>query len=85
MDPLVAWLQYLVIDSNQIPYEVKDEGFSGDYLERPGLDFVRVMVAGGGVDAVVLFRNRIARGVYAQLLSMEFHFYNTYLQVPRRA
>ena len=42
-------------------------------MERPGLDRVREMVRGGAVDAVaVLFRDRIARGVYAQLLSEEF-------------
>jgi site-specific DNA recombinase len=58
---------YEVID------EVQDRGFSGAYLERPGLDRVREMVADGRVDAVVvLFRDRIARGVYAQLLSEEF-------------
>src|SRR5215210_946994 len=53
--------------------EIEDGGFSGAYLERPGLDRVREMVAAGGVDAVVvLFRDRIARGVYAQLLAEEF-------------
>jgi site-specific DNA recombinase len=44
-----------------------------DALERPGLDQVRKMVAAGEVEAVVvLFRDRIARGVYAQLLAEEF-------------
>ena len=53
--------------------EIEDGGFSGAYLERPGLDRVREMVATGSVNAVVvLFRDRIARGVYAQLLSEEF-------------
>jgi site-specific DNA recombinase len=53
--------------------EVEDGGYSGAYLERPGLDRVREMVNAGGVDAVVvLFRDRIARGVYAQLLAEEF-------------
>jgi site-specific DNA recombinase len=53
--------------------EVADEGWSGAYLERPGLDRVRHLVAEGGVDVVaVLFRDRVARGVYAQLLMAEF-------------
>ncbi len=53
--------------------EVEDAGYSGAYLERPGLDRVREMVRGGAADAVVvLFRDRIARGVYAQLLAEEF-------------
>ena len=57
----------------EIIEEVEDGGYSGAYLERPGLDRVREMVAAGGVDAVVvLFRDRIARGVYAQLLAEEF-------------
>jgi site-specific DNA recombinase len=70
LDALRDWCStndYEVID------EVQDRGFSGAYLERPGLDRVREMVAGGHVDAVVvLFRDRIARGVYAQLLAEEF-------------
>ena len=70
LDALRDWCSandYEVID------EVQDRGFSGAYLERPGLDRIREMVAGGDVDAVVvLFRDRIARGVYAQLLSEEF-------------
>ncbi len=53
--------------------EVEDKGFSGAYLERPGLDRVREMVTADEVEAVVvLFRDRIARGVYAQLLAEEF-------------
>ncbi len=57
----------------EIVEEVEDGGHSGAYLERPGLDRVREMVAAGRVDAVVvLFRDHIARGVYAQLLSEEF-------------
>ena len=70
LDALRDWCStndYEVID------EVQDRGFSGAYLERPGLDRVREMVVGGHVDAVVvLFRDRIARGVYAQLLAEEF-------------
>src|SRR5919112_685435 len=57
----------------EIVDEVEDGGYSGAYLERPGWDRVREMVATGSVNAVVvLFRDRIARGVYAQLLAEEF-------------
>ena len=70
LDTLRRWCSengYEIID------EVEDGGFSGAYLERPGLDRVRGMVATGSVNAVVvLFRDRIARGVYAQLLAEEF-------------
>src|SRR5215213_11506541 len=70
LDALRDWCSkndYFIVD------EVQDGGFSGAYLERPGLDRIREMVVGGEVDAVVvLFRDRIARGVYAQLLSEEF-------------
>jgi site-specific DNA recombinase len=69
-DALRKWCSengYEIVD------EVQDRGFSGAYLERPGLDRVREMVTAGEVEAVVvLFRDRIARGVYAQLLSEEF-------------
>ncbi|MDQ4002009.1 MAG: recombinase family protein, partial [Actinomycetota bacterium] len=52
---------------------VEDGAWSGGFLERPGLDRVREQVAAGGVDAVVaLFRDRLARGVYAGLLAEEF-------------
>jgi site-specific DNA recombinase len=70
IDALRDWCSknaYEVLD------EVQDKGFSGAYLERPGLDRVREMVASEDVEAVVvLFRDRIARGVYAQLLAEEF-------------
>src|SRR5918911_1530357 len=70
LDTLRRWCsenEYEVVD------EIEDGGYSGAYLERPGLDRVREMVATGSVNAVVvLFRVRIARGVYAQLLAEEF-------------
>jgi site-specific DNA recombinase len=70
LDTLRRWCSengYEIVD------EVEDGGFSGAYLERPGLDRVREMVTAGEVEAVVvLFRDRIARGVYAQLLAEEF-------------
>jgi site-specific DNA recombinase len=70
LDTLRRWCSkngYEIVD------EVEDGGYSGAYLERPGLDRVREMVATGSVNVVVvLFRDRIARGVYAQLLAEEF-------------
>ncbi len=52
---------------------VEDGAWSGSSLVRPGLDRVRELVAGEGVDAVAtLFRDRLARGVYAGLLAEEF-------------
>jgi predicted site-specific integrase-resolvase len=72
-DQLDALRDWCSTNDYEIIDEVQDRGFSGAYLERPGLDRIREMVAGGDVDAVVvLFRDRIARGVYAQLLSEEF-------------
>jgi site-specific DNA recombinase len=69
-DTLRVWCSE---NAYEILEEVEDAGYSGAYLERPGLDQVRQMVAVGDVDAVVvLFRDRLARGVYAQLLAEEF-------------
>src|SRR5215213_10408618 len=65
-DALRKWAEregYVVLE------EVADEGWSGAYLERPGLDRVRALVEAGGVGVVAaLFRDRIARGVYVQIL-----------------
>jgi site-specific DNA recombinase len=70
LDALRGWCSE---NGYEIVEEIEDGGYSGAYLERPGLDRVREMVAAGNVNAVVvLFRDRIARGVYAQLLSEEF-------------
>jgi site-specific DNA recombinase len=72
-DQLDALREWCSENDYEILDEVQDRGFSGAYLERPGLDRIREMVALGDVDAVmVLFRDRIARGVYAQLLAEEF-------------
>jgi site-specific DNA recombinase len=60
--------------------EVEDGAWSGAYLVRPGLDRVRDLVEAGDVDVVVtLFRDRLARGVYAQLLKEEFAEHGTKL------
>lgn len=72
-DQLHALRDWCSENGCEVVEEVEDGGFSGAYLERPGLDRVREVVAAGEADAVVvLFRDRIARGVYAQLLAEEF-------------
>ena len=69
-DALRKWAER---EGYQVLEEVADEGWSGAYLERPGLDRVRDLVQEGTVSVVaVLFRDRLARGVYAQLLKEEF-------------
>src|SRR5215211_4657258 len=79
-DQLDALRDWCAKNDHEILEEVQDRAFSGAYLERPGLDRIREMVVGGDVDAVVvLFRDRIARGVHAQLLSEEFREYGARL------
>ena len=72
-DQLDAGREWAAREGYDVLEEVLDEGYSGAYLERPGLDRVRDLVEAGGVGVVVvLFRDRLARGVYAQLLKDEF-------------
>jgi site-specific DNA recombinase len=54
--------------------EISDDGYSGAYLERPGLDKVRDLVEAGGVDLVLVQdRDRFSREpAYYFLLSEEF-------------
>ena len=61
-------------DGYEILAEVYDEGWSGAYLERPGLDRVRNMVEAGGVSVVLAQdRDRFAREpAYHYLLRKEF-------------
>ena len=69
-DALRAWASE---NGYEVVEEIEDAGYSGAYLERPGLDRARALVRSGAADTVaVLFRDRIARGVYAQLLAEEF-------------
>lgn len=57
----------------QVLEVLEDGAWSGASLVRPGLDRLRELVRDGGVGAVaVLFRDRLARGVYAGLLAEEF-------------
>jgi site-specific DNA recombinase len=79
-DQIYALRDWCSENDYEVVGEIQDRGFSGAYLERPGLDRVREMVADGEVDVVVvLFRDRIARGVHAQLLSEEFREYGARL------
>ncbi len=67
---LEAWAAKEGYDILQV---IEDAAWSGGDLARPGMDELRNRVAWGGVDAVVvLFRDRLARGVYAGLLAEEF-------------
>ncbi len=50
---LEALRQYAEREGYEILEEVKDSGQSGASLERPGLDRVRDLVAGGGVSVVL--------------------------------
>lgn len=71
MERLRSWCAE---EGYEIAEEITDPGHSGAYLERPGLDRVRDLVAAGGV-AVVLAqdRDRFAREpAYLYLLREEF-------------
>ena len=45
IDSLRAWASE---NGYEVVQEIEDAGYSGAYLERPGLDRVREMVRGGG-------------------------------------
>lgn len=57
-----ALREYAKDQGYEIVAEIEDDGYSAAYLERPGMDRVRDLVAAGGVD-VVLAQNadRITR------------------------
>src|SRR4028119_2240158 len=58
-DALRAWASE---NGYEVVEEIEDAGYSGAYLERPGLDRVRALVRSGAADAVaVRCRDRIAR------------------------
>src|ERR671917_959100 len=65
---------YAARESYEILEEVQDAGQSGASLERPGMDHVRDLVAGGGVSVVLAQdRDRFAREpAYHYLLRREF-------------
>src|SRR5919199_407019 len=61
---LSEWAKH---EGYEIQEEITDDGWSGAYLERPGLDRVRDMVEVGGVDVVaLLLLDPIGRGIYVQ-------------------
>ena len=79
-DQRLALREWAALEGYEVAAEIEDDGWSGAYLERPGLDRARDMVAAGSVDVVaVLFRDRIARGLYAGLLKPEFAEHRTKL------
>jgi site-specific DNA recombinase len=79
-DQLASLREWAAREGYKVMEEIQDDGWSGAYLERPGLDRVREIVAAAGVGAVVvLFRDRLARGLYAGLLKKEFEEYGTKL------
>src|SRR5215211_8024826 len=69
-----ALREWTAREGYEILAEIYDEGWSGAYLERPGLDRVRDLVEAGGVSAVLAQdRDRFAREpAYHYLLRKEF-------------
>jgi site-specific DNA recombinase len=76
---LEALREYAAREGYKVLEEVVDPGQSGASLERPGLDRVRDLVAGGGVYVVLAQdRDRIAREpAYHYLLRREFEEHGT--------
>jgi site-specific DNA recombinase len=70
---------YAARQGYQVLEEVQDPGQSGASLERPGMDRVRDLVAGGGVSVVLAQgRDRFARDpAYHYLLRREFEEHGT--------
>jgi site-specific DNA recombinase len=71
---LEALRDYAARESYEVLEEVADPGWSGAYLDRPGLDHVRDLVQSGRVDVVLAQdRDRFAREpAYHYLLRREF-------------
>jgi site-specific DNA recombinase len=76
---LEALRQYAAREGYEVLEEVSDPGQSGTYLERPGMDRVRDLVAAGGVSVVLAQdRDRFAREpAYHYLLRREFEEHGT--------
>ncbi len=69
---LEALREYAALEGYEILEEVADPGQSGASLERPGMDRVRDLVAGGQVSVVLaLDRDRLARKVVLNLVLEE--------------
>jgi len=77
-----ALREYAASEGYEIVEEVSDPGQSGASLERPGMDRVRDLVAGGGVSVVLAQdRDRFAREpAYLYLLREEFAEHKTTLR-----
>src|SRR5919107_583578 len=73
---------YAAREGYEVLEEVSDPGQSGASLERPGMDRVRDLVAGGGVSVVLAQdRDRFAREpAYHYLLRKEFEEHGTKLR-----
>jgi site-specific DNA recombinase len=76
---LEALREYAAREGYEVLEEVVDPGQSGASLERPGMDRVRDLVAGGGVSVVLAQdRDRFAREpAYHYLLRREFEEHGT--------
>jgi site-specific DNA recombinase len=76
---LEALREYVSREGYEVLEEVVDPGQSGASLERPGMDRVRDLVAGGGVYVVLAQdRDRFAREpAYHYLLRREFEEHGT--------
>jgi hypothetical protein len=76
---LEALREYAAREGYEVLEEVTDPGQSGASLERPGMDRMRGLVAGGGVSVVLAQdRDRFAREpAYHYLLRKEFEEYGT--------
>jgi site-specific DNA recombinase len=54
--------EYSQVEGIEVLEGIRDEGYSGAYLERPGLDQLRNLVEDGGVDLVLVQdRDRLSR------------------------
>src|SRR5215212_3319839 len=76
---LEALREYASREGYDVIEEVSDPGQSGASLERPGMDWVRDLVQGGGVSVVrAQVRDRFAREpAYHYLLRREFEEHGT--------
>src|ERR671919_1191198 len=79
---LEALRDYAAREGYEVLEEVEDPGQSGASLERPGMDRVRDLVAGGGVSVVLAQdRDRFSREpAYLFYLREEFAEHNTLLR-----
>ena len=76
-----ALREWAIREGCRVMEEVRDEGWSGAYLERPGLDRVRDLVEVGGVSVVVAQdADRITRDpAHRAFLDEEFERFGTRL------